>query len=59
MILFVRENNDDDRGVRNPFVCLGPARHVSHKSDRPIQIIWELERPMPPEIYGYAKVAAG
>jgi superfamily II DNA or RNA helicase len=59
VILFVRENNDDDRGVSNPFVCLGPARHVSSKSDKPIQIIWELERPMPPEIYGYAKVAAG
>ena len=59
VILFVREDNDDDRGVSNPFVCLGPARHVSHKSDRPIQIVWELERPMPPEIYGYAKVAAG
>ena len=59
VILFVRENNDDDRGVSNPFVCLGPARHVSSKSDKPIQIIWELERPMPPEIYGYSKVAAG
>ena len=59
VILFVREDNDDDRGVSNPFVCLGPARHVSSKSDKPIQIIWELERPMPPEIYGYAKVAAG
>jgi len=59
VILFVRENNDDERGVSNPFVCLGPARHVSHKSDKPIQIVWELERPMPPEIYGYSKVAAG
>lgn len=59
VILFVRENNDDDRGVSNPFVCLGPARHVSSKSDKPIQIIWELERPMPPGIYGYSKVAAG
>lgn len=59
VVLFVREDNDDDRGVSSPFVCLGPARHISHKSDRPMQIIWELERPMPPEIYGYAKVAAG
>jgi hypothetical protein len=55
----VREDNDDERGVSSPFVCLGPARHVSHKSDRPMQIIWELERPMPAEIYGHAKIAAG
>jgi superfamily II DNA or RNA helicase/HKD family nuclease len=59
VILFVRENNDDGRGESAPFVCLGPARHVSHKSDRPMQIIWELDRPMPPEIYSHAKVAAG
>jgi hypothetical protein len=59
VVLFVREDNDDDRGVSAPFVCLGPAHHVSHKSDRPMQIVWELERPMPPEIYSYAKVAAG
>jgi superfamily II DNA or RNA helicase len=59
VILFVRENNDDGRGESAPFVCLGPARHVSHKSDRPMQIIWELDRPMPPAIYSHAKVAAG
>jgi superfamily II DNA or RNA helicase len=57
--LFVREANDDERGESNPFLCLGYAHHVSHKSDKPMQIIWELERPMPADIYGRAKVAAG
>ncbi len=59
VILFVRENRRDERGVSTPYFCLGPARHVSHKSDRPMQIVWELERPMPVEIYSHAKVAAG
>lgn len=59
VILFVRENRRDDRDVSEPYLCLGPARHVSHKSERPIQIIWELERPMPSEIFQHAKVAAG
>jgi superfamily II DNA or RNA helicase len=59
VLLFVRAVNEDDRGESNPFVCLGPARYVSHQSSRPIQIIWELDRPMPPDIYDYAKVAAG
>ena len=59
VILFVRENKRDERDVSTPYLCLGPARHVSHKSDRPMQIVWELERPMPVEIYGRAKVAAG
>jgi hypothetical protein len=59
VILFVRENRQDDRGVSNPYLCLGPARYVSHRSDRPMQIVWELERAMPAEIYQHAKVAAG
>ncbi len=59
VILFVRENKRDERDVSTPYLCLGPARHVSHKSDRPMQIVWELERWMPVEIYSHAKVAAG
>jgi hypothetical protein len=59
VILFVREHKRDQRGVSAPYVCLGPARHVSHESDRPVKFVWELERPMPAEIYQRAKLAAG
>lgn len=59
MILFVRETRKDDRGVGNPYLCLGWVRHVSHKSERPMQIVWELERPMPAFLYDRAKLAAG
>ncbi len=59
VVLFVRENRRDERGVSTPYLCLGEARYVSHQSDRPMQIVWELDRPMPAEIYSHAKVAAG
>ncbi len=59
VILFVRQDGDDDRGESNPFVCLGPARYVGHESSRPIKITWELDRPMPPEIFDFSKLAAG
>jgi hypothetical protein len=58
-MLFVRDNRRDERDVSTPYLCLGPARHVSHQNDRPMQIVWELERPMPTEIYSLSKVAAG
>ena len=58
MVLFVRDLNDDDRGESKPFMCLGLARYVSHQSARPMQVIWDLERPMPPEVYDFSKVAA-
>lgn len=59
IVLFVRENKQDERGVTSPYLCLGRGRHVSHESEKPIRIIWELERPMPADIYQHAKVAAG
>jgi len=34
-----------------PFVFLGPARHVSHQKERPIQMVWELNFPMPVEMF--------
>ncbi len=59
VMLFVREDKEDERGISSPYLCLGPARHVSHESEKPIRIVWELERPMPAEIFQHAKVAAG
>jgi len=59
VILFVRENRRDERDVSTPYLCLGPARMMSHQSERPMRIVWELERAMPAEIYTHAKVAAG
>lgn len=59
VVLFVRENKRDDREIGNPYLCLGPARYVQHESERPMRIVWELDRPMPAEIFQAAKVAAG
>ncbi len=59
MILFVRQAQKKDGGVTMPNLCLGPVRYLSHKGEKPMQIIWELERAMPPEFFQRIKVAAG
>jgi len=59
VVLFVRENRRDERDESNPYLCLGRAHYVSHKADRPMQVIWELDRPMPADVFSEAKVAAG
>ena len=59
VILFVRERKRDARGETVPYTCLGFVQHANHESDRPMQIVWELERPMPAWLYQDAKVAAG
>lgn len=59
VVLFVRDTKRDERDVSDPYICLGYAKHVSHQGDRPMAIMWELERPMPGRIYEQAKLAAG
>ncbi|MDE0004087.1 MAG: DUF3427 domain-containing protein, partial [Rhodospirillaceae bacterium] len=59
VILFVRERKKDGRGETLPYHCLGRACYRSHESERPMKILWELERPMPGWLYQAGKVVAG
>ena len=59
VVLFVRERRKDGRGETLPYHCLGRARYRSHESERPMKILWELERPMPGWLYQAGKVVAG
>ncbi len=58
-LLFVRKGKETAAGTTSPYLFLGPVRYVSHESEKPMQIIWELEREMPPAFFAEAKVAAG
>ena len=49
----------DDGGVTLPYCCLGRAHYRSHESERPMKVLWELERPMPGWLYQAGKVVAG
>ena len=59
VILFVRERERDSRGETLPYHCLGRAQCRSHESERPMKILWELQRPMPGCLYQAGKVVAG
>ena len=59
VVLFVRERKNDGRGVALPYHCLGRAHYRSHESERPMKILWELERSMPGWLYQAGKVVAG
>ena len=59
VVLFVRERKRDSRGKILPYHSLGRARYRSHEAERPMKILWELERPMPGWLYQVGKVVAG
>lgn len=46
VLLFARHNTSD-----RAFWCLGPARYVAHSGSRPMAITWELEVPLPADLY--------
>lgn len=58
ILLAVRESKQDPWGATMPYVLLGPASYVSHEGERPIAITWQLERPIPAEVFERFKVAA-
>lgn len=59
VVLFVRERKKDARGETLPYHCLGRVQYRSHESERPMKILWELERRMPGWLYQAGKVVAG
>jgi superfamily II DNA or RNA helicase/HKD family nuclease len=58
IILFVRERRTLETGIGSPYVCLGPARYVSSSGSRPVSFTWELDTPMPEELFESARTVA-
>jgi hypothetical protein len=50
-MLFFARTRKKENGVTVPFTLLGPARLESFKSERPIQMRWQLAHPMPVEMF--------
>jgi hypothetical protein len=56
--LFVRESETRANGAGSPFTCLGPVRYVSHVGNRPMQVTWELEHPLPEALLETSQLVA-
>ena len=46
VLLFVREFKNDSLATP-PYTFLGQASYVSHTGSRPMNIVWQLEKPIP------------
>jgi superfamily II DNA or RNA helicase len=56
--LFVREAKTNSLGIAAPYLYAGPAHYVSHRNDRPIEILWALDRDLPADVFHAARAAA-
>jgi len=50
VLFFVREQKKS-LGLTMPFTFLGPGDLVSYESERPIKMVWDLQNPMPVEMF--------
>lgn len=59
-LLFVRrsKSSQDIPNRTEPYVFLGPVTYVSHEGEKPMHITWELDRPMPADLFNVARIAA-
>jgi hypothetical protein len=57
--LFIRESKSTLLGDAAPYLYAGRADYVSHERDRPIRIVWRLEKELPAELFQVAKAVAG
>lgn len=55
VLLFVRENKNV-YGKASPYIFIGNAKYVSHKGEKPIQITWKLDHPIPEKIIKESKL---
>ncbi len=55
--LFVRPTKNDSNGRTMPYFSAGTASYVEHRSDRPIQITWELDHALPGDIFSAYRAA--
>lgn len=50
VLFFVREKKQN-LNVTMPFTFLGPGEVVKYQNERPIKMVWDLEYPMPVELF--------
>jgi hypothetical protein len=51
ILLFVREQNDDEFGFTMSYVFLGEANFINSNGSKPMNVEWKLNEPMPAYIW--------
>ncbi|MBU6530728.1 DUF3427 domain-containing protein [Streptomyces mayonensis] len=54
VLLFVRRYSNTDTGKPQPWMLLGPATYVKHTGSKPMGITWQLDTPLPADVWTYS-----
>ncbi|WP_371480193.1 DUF3427 domain-containing protein [Kitasatospora sp. NBC_00315] len=59
VLLFVRQERENEIGRPSPYILLGPVRYSSHEGDRPMAVTWRLRHPLPSDVHHFTAVTTG
>ncbi len=57
MVLFVRQAKTDSTGRTTPYSNVGTTTYVEHRNERPMQVTWHLDRPLPGDTFASYRAA--
>ncbi len=55
--LFIRHSKNNSAGRTMPYFCAGTVSYVDHQSERPTQITWRLDHPLPGDVFANYRAA--
>ncbi len=55
-LLFLQEEKKTAEDVARGFIFLGKLKYISHEKECPVRFKWQLETPMPSDVFEWAKV---
>ncbi|MFN8077599.1 MAG: DUF3427 domain-containing protein [Kineosporiaceae bacterium] len=58
VLLFAREAKAGPLGAL-PLMFLGPAQYVSDEGERPVAFVWQLDRPLPAQMFLHSQLLTG
>ncbi|OKI20634.1 DEAD/DEAH box helicase [Streptomyces sp. CB03911] len=59
VLLFVRQEKENEIHRPSPYILLGPVRYSSHEGDRPMAVTWRLRHPLPSDVQHFTAVTNG
>lgn len=57
-LLFIRESKKDERNATRPYIFLGGVSYVNHEGERPMNVTWRLQTPIPSDYLRLARIAS-
>ena len=57
VVLFIRRARQDAWHRTMPYFCAGTARYVEHRSERPVQITWQMDHKLPGDVFAEYRAA--